>query len=110
MPKDNSAQFRVKFTNIIGRHELSYGGLYQKNLYTLNFQDSGPTDWVSPENGLTTLGGGFSQWTQRPAAGPTGSWYRYRLQDYFTTASRATEGEFTTCGRTTTGPSPTTSP
>ena len=98
VPKDNSAQLRLKFTNILGKHELSYGAQYMKNLYTLNFQDSGNPNWVSPYNHLPAIGGGFIQWTAHSAAqGPYGnsnSYYRFRYQDYYTPTGRATEAKF----------------
>ncbi len=93
IPKDTSEQARVKFTNLIGNHELSYGFQYEKNDYTPNINlISGPKNFVSPATGRTAIGGLFIQWA--PASffgfptGPNGSQYVYMAQDYFTQGQR----------------------
>jgi len=96
VPKDTSEQARVKFTNLLGNHELSYGFQYEKNEYTPNINLlSGPKNFVSPATGQTAVGGLFVQWLpigffSHPFPNPdtSGSQYVYIAQDYFTQGQR----------------------
>ncbi len=92
--KDNSTQLSMKFTNELGRHELSYGGQYLNRDYTYNEGLSGPTNWVDPFYGLTAVGSGFVQWMPNALSGyptgPNGQQYTYFAQYYFTPKARPT--------------------
>lgn len=90
--KDTSEQVRLKFTNLLGRHELSYGLQYDDRKYTPVFGLSGSTSWVSPATHTPAIGGLFVQWA--PASffgfptGPHGEKYVYYAQDYFIPQAR----------------------
>ncbi len=92
--KDVTKQLRVKFTNELGDHELSYGAQYQNRDYTYNFGLSGPTNWVDPYSGLTAVGSLFVQWAPASTfgfpAGPGGQQFVYFAQPYFTQMDRPT--------------------
>jgi hypothetical protein len=99
IPRDESAQLRAKFTNLVGRHELSYGLQWTESKYDPNLNLlSGPKDFVSPLTGQTAVGGLFVQWA--PASllglptGPNGSRYVYIAQDYFTPGNRPSTQRF----------------
>ena len=99
VPKDDSQQARIKFTNLVGKHELSYGFQYQENKYDPNINLlSGPTDFVSPLNHETAIGSLFVQWA--PASmlglpdGPGGQKYVYYAQDYFTQGERPSTQDY----------------
>ena len=99
IPKDTSEQARLKFTNLVGGHEISYGLQYQHADYTPNNNlYSGPKNFVSPANGMVAVGGLTVQWAPYQfftdangnplPPGPNGEQYVYQAQDYFTPGAR----------------------
>jgi hypothetical protein len=84
--KDNSQQINAKFTNLLGHHELSYGGQYQDRDYTMDYALSGPKDWVDPYTGMTAVGGLFVQWLWSNSL----HGYAYYAQPYFIQTERPT--------------------
>ena len=86
--KDTSLQLRAKFTNLVGKHELSYGLQVDDRDYTPRSGLSGPHDFVSPGSGMTATGLGVPQWL--PAewygfpVGPEGQQYVYWEGETFT--------------------------